>query len=73
MAHSIAPLIIASMFFLVLIMALVILHILAIIGFGEGTPFTANASQRFYKGDLSYFALALSAALAGGMIYVQIT
>ena len=37
---------------------LVILHILAILGIGEGTPFTAQhmVTQRYYKGDASVFA-----------------
>lgn len=55
----------------VAILGLVVTHILASIGIGEGTPWTARASQKLYKGDASLFGLAIAIAWVAGMIYAQ--
>ena len=57
-----------------LIMAGAFLHILALLGFGQGMPFTSEdaASQRFYRGDLSVVAIILSALFIGFMTYISL-
>lgn len=56
---------------LMIFLPFIILHILALLGFGDGTPFTSEraASKRFYDGDLSIFAIAVSAAIIAAMLY----
>ena len=46
-------------------LAFFVVHVLAILGIGEGTPFTAprSASQRFWRGDASALGLAISLAV----------
>lgn len=59
------------MLLIVAILGLVVTHLLASIGIGEGTPWTARASQKLYKGDASLLGLAIAIAWVAGMIYAQ--
>jgi hypothetical protein len=59
--HIAVALLVAPFLFLqAMAIALCFAHILALLGVGEGTPWTTRAAQRFYKGDASPFVFALT-------------
>jgi hypothetical protein len=70
------PLYIVTLFALVIIMFVIIcffvLHTLAILGIGRGSPFTHEnvASQRIWKGDASFLAMAISAMILFLVLYL---
>lgn len=63
------PLYIVTLFAIVgymfIIISFIVLDLLAILGIGEGTPFTNKkfVSQRIWKGDASFLGMAISAVI----------